>query len=249
MRRLRDALEGRPRVTIGLGALLLAVHVGAGWSDWSSGRVDAWGVLYGSRTTEAMVLWGGRSGDAVRAGELWRLVSCGFLHAGPVHLVVNGMAMAGIGPLVEAVFGRARALLVFLVAVVSGAILSQLGGVPLAVGASGGVFGWLGALAAFGIARRARLHARLRPLFGRRLWPWVVVNLGLGFLVPGIDNLGHLGGLLAGAGLGLVLADELVDNARGTAAATTAVWAISGVLLAVGLGGLAFSLAGATTPP
>lgn len=236
-------------VTAGLGAAMVAVHVAAGLWDWRHGNVDGWGVVYGDRTKDAMIAFGGRSTALVAAGQVWRLVSCGFLHAGPIHLALNGLALAGLGPLVEVVFGRARALGMFLAAVIAGALLSQLGGAPLAVGASGGVFGWMGALVAFGARKGPRLHARLRPMFGRGLWPWVAVNLAVGLLVPGVDNLGHVGGLVAGLGAGALSGDLLVDNASGDPRITVIVGVASAGLLLFAATGLALAFPGAVTSP
>ena len=159
-----------------------------------------------------MIAFGGRSHELVADGQLWRLVTYGFLHAGPIHLTVNALSLLGLGPLCEAVFGRTSTAALFLSAVVSGAVLSQLGPAPLAVGASGGAFGMMGALVAFGAGRRAKLHPLLRRMFGASLWPWVVMNLAMGALIPGIDNLGHLGGLLAGLVFGALAPNRVVDN-------------------------------------
>lgn len=220
LRRLRDGLDQRALVTTWLAVSMVVLHIVAGVWDWSTGRCDVWGVLYGDRSREALILFGGRARDLVAHGEWWRLISCGWLHAGPLHLTLNVTALFGLGPMCEAVFGRVRTLALFLVAVVAGAILSQIGGAPLAIGASGGVFGMMGALGAFGLVRGRHLHAQLRRLFGRDLWPWVVLNLGIGLLVPGVDNLGHIGGLVAGSVFGVVSADFVTDNRRPTLART-----------------------------
>lgn len=212
VRRLRDGLEDRALVTWGLLVAMVSVHVGAGAWDHLHGKADGWGVLYGDRSKEAMIAFGGRSHELVAAGQLWRLVSCGFLHAGPIHLTVNALSLLGLGPLCEAVFGRVRTLALFLVSVVTGAVLSQVGPAPLAVGASGGAFGMMGALVAFGWTRRESLHPILRRMFGASLWPWVVLNLGMGVALPGIDNLGHVGGLVAGLAFGAVSPNRIVPN-------------------------------------
>lgn len=90
----------------------------------------------------------------------------------------------------------------------------------------------MGALVAFGLVRGRNLHPELRRLFGRQLWPWILLNLGIGLLVPGVDNLGHVGGLVAGLGFGVLSADLVTDNHRPAATATWALGAASAGLLA-----------------
>jgi membrane associated rhomboid family serine protease len=130
--------------------------------------------------------------DAVAAGQWWRLFTAGFLHVGPIHLVFNMVALWVIGRELEPVFGRVRFLALYLVGLLGGSatvfLFGQVG--AEVAGASGAVFGLMGALAV--VLRRMRLSAR--PALAL-----IAVNLVLSFVVPNISILGHLGGLVAGA--------------------------------------------------
>ncbi|HEX8518700.1 MAG TPA: rhomboid family intramembrane serine protease [Pseudonocardia sp.] len=129
---------------------------------------------------------------AVADGEWWRLVTSGFLHFGPVHLVFNMMALWVIGRDVEAALGHGRFLAVYLVSLLGGSAAVMLLTAPGAnvAGASGAVFGLMGGLAV--------LLRRLRFPLGQ-VGGLIVANLVVTFLVPGISVAGHLGGLATGA--------------------------------------------------
>ncbi|CAN5374008.1 rhomboid family intramembrane serine protease [soil metagenome] len=124
-------------------------------------------------------------------GEYWRLLTSGFLHYGLLHLAMNMLALVVLGRDIEAYLGRARYLALFLIAMLGGGVAVVLFENPATqtVGASGGVFGLLGA--AVVILRRRK--ADLRPLA-----TLIGLNVVISFL-PGISLLGHLGGALGGA--------------------------------------------------
>ncbi|MDP2317665.1 MAG: rhomboid family intramembrane serine protease [Pseudomonadota bacterium] len=200
-----------PRATVALLAVLVALHVATGVA--SAPGTGVWQQIFGSRSRETMVEFGARDGSLVAAGEVWRLVSHGFLHWDLSHLFMNGLALWGLGRLCETVFGPVRFYWIFLVSVLGGGLFSQTAGAQVvSAGASGGVFGLLGALVAFGVSRRRRLSPRLSAVFIEQLWPWILVNLGIGLLLPFIDNRAHVGGLLAGAACALVLRDQVTSD-------------------------------------
>jgi membrane associated rhomboid family serine protease len=128
----------------------------------------------------------------VAGGEWWRLLTGGFLHYGPIHLLFNMMALWVIGRDVEAALGHGRFLAVYLVSLLGGSTAVMLLTTPGAdvAGASGAVFGLMGALAV--------LLRRLRIPLGQ-VGGLIVANLAITFLVPGISVAGHLGGLATGA--------------------------------------------------
>lgn len=130
-------------------------------------------------------------------GEWWRLLSSAFLHFGLFHLAMNMLALLVLGTDLEHYLGPARFLGLFLVAALCGGAAVALFANPLSqtVGASGGVFGLLGAAV---VVIRHR-HGDLRPLISV-----LVLNAIISFL-PGISLLGHLGGLIGGALAALVL--------------------------------------------
>jgi membrane associated rhomboid family serine protease len=136
--------------------------------------------------------------DAVAAGQWWRLFTAGFLHVGPLHLGFNMVALWVIGKEIEPVFGRSRFLAVYVIGLLGGsAAVFLFGSVHSEVaGASGAVFGLMGALAV--VLLRMRLSARPAVTL-------IVLNLILSFVVPNISILGHLGGLVSGAVASAVL--------------------------------------------
>lgn len=143
---------------------------------------------------------GGAFAPALAAGEPWRLLSAIFLHGGLVHLLVNGVALRDIGHEVEVRDGHGRTLLVFLLAGAVGfAASSAWHPEVVSIGASGailGLIGWwgVGVWKSPGGRGDAFRAARLRAL-----GIYLAVVFGAGLLVPGIDNMAHLAGLLTGA--------------------------------------------------
>ena len=124
-------------------------------------------------------------------GEWWRVLTSGFLHFGPVHLLFNMLALWIIGRDVEVVLGRGRFLAVYLLGVLGGAAAAMLFSAPdiQLAGASGAVFGLMGAL----VVLLRRMRAPAGQVFGL-----IAVNIAISFL-PGISLTAHLGGLVAGA--------------------------------------------------
>ncbi|HVL64660.1 MAG TPA: rhomboid family intramembrane serine protease [Actinomycetota bacterium] len=140
-------------------------------------------------------------------GEWWRLFTSIVLHS-PVqflHIMFNSLVLWIYGPQLEAVFGHVRFFGVYLVAGLSGNAASfALGRCAGSLGASGAIFGIVGALAVFLYRRRS---SQIASQFLSGLMFFVAINLLFGFMVPRIDNLAHLGGLAGGALLGWGLDD------------------------------------------
>ncbi len=130
-------------------------------------------------------------------GEWYRLATATFAHYGILHLVFNTMALGAVGPETEKNLGRAR----FLLAYFGGGLLANVatlavnGEALFQVGASGAICALMGSL--FTVARlRGGFYGEIvRRIVGR----WIVMTLIFGFLVPGIDNVAHVGGMVAGA--------------------------------------------------
>lgn len=210
-RRYDAQVEQRPWTTWALVGVLVALHVATGLD--SRPKEGLLVRLFWPRPEPVRVRWGALAPERLADGELWRLVSYGFLHLDWLHLGLNALGLWGLGRVVEAVFGPVRALWLFVVSVVGGGLLSLLGGGTVLVGASGGLFGLLGALVAFGLLRRRALSSSLREVFGWRLWPWILLNLALGLLLPWVNDKAHVGGLLAGALAALALGDRVTEHA------------------------------------
>jgi rhomboid protease GluP len=163
-------------------------------------------LLTGALDSELGILrLGANAPSLVAAGQWFRLVSANFLHGGLLHLYVNGIALFSLGTLMEWILGPACFLTVYLVSGVAAAGASALvHRAPLSVGASGAIFGLLGALAAIHIRFRSDLPAGFRQ---SSLW-WIVIlalNGSLPIIVRQIDGTAHAGGFVVGLLLTLAM--------------------------------------------
>jgi membrane associated rhomboid family serine protease len=203
------------KILIGINALVFLVQVSQGDLTRLQSEVFVRGALYG---------------PSVANGDWWRLVTAGFLHASPIHILFNMLMLWWFGSALEGLLGRGRYLAVFLISVVAGSAGALLLSpeVPT-IGASGGVFGILGA----GII----LERRGIPVFGGAALPIVIINLALGFFIANVSIGGHLGGLVGG-----MLAIVALGGFRGGHAAYSKIGGaqIAG-LSAIGLGSLLVS--------
>ena len=130
----------------------------------------------------------------VQNGEYYRLITSMFVHANILHLVSNMYALYVIGPIIEKYYGKGKFLLIYLGSGIIGSLFSVVLTNYASVGASGAIFGLFGALLYFGYKYRATLDGFLRS----SIIPTLLVNLLLGFMIPGIDVSAHLGGLIGG---------------------------------------------------
>ena len=140
-------------------------------------------------------------GPAVSNGEWWRIFTAAFLHGSWAHVGLNMFALFQVGNLVELLYGRVRYALLYVLSIIGSgvAVLTFSYNLPT-LGASGAIFGLFGALVAVGL----RMGSRGRGLIGQVL-PIIVINLAFTFAVPGISAAAHVGGLLTGFVVGLVL--------------------------------------------
>jgi rhomboid protease GluP len=158
-------------------------------------------------TGDALTAAGANYGPAVRAGEYWRLVTSMFLHGSLLHLALNGWALYQLGALFEILVGSPRMLLVYFATGLTGSLVSAWFSQVPSVGASGAIFGLLGALIAFLLRRRGALTPQGKSILMQLVF-WAVINVFFGFSDPQIDNSAHLGGCAAGLLLGLALPER-----------------------------------------
>jgi len=163
-------------------------------------------VFGGSTNMQTLVVLGAQVNSLVAAGQYWRLLSSMFLHIGIAHLAFNGYALYIIGRDVEMMYGSARFTAIYFLSGLAGSVLYFLVGpsVSVSAGASGAVFGLIGAQVAFFLLNRSLFGSFGRQRLGN-LAVLLAINLALG-LMPGINMWAHLGGLAAGFGLALALA-------------------------------------------
>lgn len=143
--------------------------------------------------------------ELLENGEYWRLISCTFLHFGVMHLLNNMILLGAAGQILENALGHFRYLLLYLAAGIGGSSLSFLQMVyshkyAVAAGASGAIFGIIGALLWIVIINRGHYET----LTTRGLLLMIALTLYSGYSHGGIDNWGHIGGLLGGFAFGSI---------------------------------------------
>jgi len=160
----------------------------------------------GTEDPDVLMRFGASFAPLIVQGDVWRLITANFIHIGVLHLAFNTLALYSLGQEVEALFGSPRFIVAYLLTGLAGSIFSfGLGsGSSLSAGASTALFGLAGALIAF-FARNRRHFGSIGVRHLNNTVGLVAVNLFIGFSVPGIDNLGHLGGLIGGLILGWLL--------------------------------------------
>lgn len=149
----------------------------------------------GSESTGTLIKFGANYDILTKSGEYYRLFTCMFLHIGIWHLVCNMYSLYIIGKQIENLYGKGKYLIIYIVSGLCGSILSlAFAHNTISAGASGAIFGLLGALLYFGYYYRTYLGATIRS----SIIPVIMLNLLIGFLIPGISNSAHIGGLIGG---------------------------------------------------
>lgn len=152
--------------------------------------------LFGNGSEDSMTLlrFGANYGPLIRMGEYYRLITSAFLHAGIFHLLLNCYTLYIVGSQIESFIGKAKYVLVYLFSALTGSLLSIIFNDSIGIGASGAIFGLFGSLLYFGYHYRVYLGTVIRS----QIIPLILLNLLFGFLLNGIDNAAHIGGLVGG---------------------------------------------------
>jgi membrane associated rhomboid family serine protease len=170
------AIVTKTLVALNVGIYLLELALG-GTINGQGNRIYVEGVL---------------AAPLVDQGDWWRLITAAFLHYGPIHLGLNMLALWWFGSAVEQVLGRGRFLLLYIVSGLAGSAGALIASPnSLTVGASGAIFGIMGAAL---VLERQRIY-----VFGGGALSVIALNLVFTFAIPGISIGGHLGGLIGGA--------------------------------------------------
>jgi rhomboid protease GluP len=156
------------------------------------------------------IAWGSNFAPLTAAGQWWRLATATFVHFGVLHLLFNMWVLWGTGGLVERLFGHGRFAAIYAVAGVAGSLASVAWN-PLvnSAGASGAIFGLIGAQLAFFLRGGHRIPAEVVRAQRTSIVGFIIYSVIFGITVPGIDNAAHLGGLATGFGMGWLLARPL----------------------------------------
>jgi len=203
----------RAPITYGLIAINIAVFL------WCALQPDPF-------SSQSLVDLGATYGWYIASrGEWWRVITGMFLHGGFTHIALNMFSLYIVGKVAEELFGRGEYLLLYFASGIVGASASvMMHPEGLSVGASGAIFGIFGAIAGYALAYRHALGERFKR-FMREFGGVLILNLILGFSIPGIDMSAHIGGLIVG-----FVGGYLVRYPR----------AVTGWSLAVGLLALAY---------
>ncbi len=189
------------------------------------------GVSPTDPSTEQILRWGANFGPYTLDHQWWRLLTCMFLHIGIVHLLLNMWALLNVGPLAEAVYGRLNFLLIYFLCGLAGSLASLLWNPAItSAGASGAIFGIIGALIATLYFDKVRIPRHIsRPILTSLVASAISV-LVYGYFKTGIDNGAHIGGLVSGLILGTIIGRHL-ERTEQARRSQRIVFVISGVVL------------------
>ncbi len=164
-----------------------------------------------SPSADALWALGAAGSIPWRFGRWWTLLTAIYLHGGLLHILFNVLWIRQLGPAVEEIYGPARLVVIFTISGVAGFVVSNSLGVPFTIGASGSIFGLLGAIFAYGRKRGGVFGQMVLQQYGQ----WALILFIMGFLMDGVNNWAHAGGFVGGflAGLGLSLAEHRDETA------------------------------------
>jgi len=225
VKRMRD-MTTVPQVTYALIAMNAIAFLAEGGSlslnGEATGSVLTKGALLGSNEDPHLV------GQGVAHGQWWRIVTGGFLHANLLHIGFNMWVLYYLGSMLEPVLGRLRFGVLYAVSLFAGSLGALLVSPHvITVGASGAVFGVMGAAA-------VEMRARQIPLMQSGVGTLILINLVISFTLPGISWGGHVGGLIGG-----ILAALALQAGERRRAQTLALAACAAIGLAAAAGSVA----------
>jgi len=172
-------------------------------------------VIRGMLNSEAAILSAGAlSHDLVFRGEIWRLFSAMFLHGSMEHLFGNAVGLFILGMAAEHAYGKLKTAGMFIIAGLLGSSFSVLLNPGPSVGASGAIFGLLGAMIVFFYKYRDWFHLRDMRI-GNVLLMWAGYAIVTAYFMPFIDNAAHVGGLIGGAFTGYWLTPRMLVSRAG----------------------------------
>ena len=150
----------------------------------------------GSTNTQTLIDFGANYLPLTKSGDYYRLLTSAFLHIGLIHLALNMYSLFVIGTSIEYFYGKVKYLLIYLYSALIGSLFTVIlsSNNTVAAGASGAIFGLLGAMLYFGYHYRGYIGNSIIS----QVVPVVLINLFFGFITPGIGNAAHIGGLIGG---------------------------------------------------
>jgi len=187
--REKISLKDKPWITIGIITINVIMYLVTAYMSF----VYAKGSIFNS-DTNVLILLGAKVNNLIARGEYYRLITCMFLHGGIVHIGVNMYSLYAIGPMVERVYGKAKYLAIYFISGICASIFSYIFSTSVSIGASGAIFGLLGAVLVFAIKSKGKTG----NAFIRSILSVIFINIFIGATLPNIDNFAHIGGLAGG---------------------------------------------------
>lgn len=144
--------------------------------------------------TDVLNILGAKNNELIMAGQYYRLITCMFLHGSLIHIASNMYSLYCVGYMVEAVYGRAKYIFIYFLSGIISSYVSFLFSNAISVGASGAIFGVLGAVLVFSFRYKNRIG---KDLF-INIIAVIALNVFIGLSMTNIDNFAHIGGLISG---------------------------------------------------
>lgn len=172
----------------------------------------------GLEPVQIVLFTGMKVNEWIAAGEWWRIISSMWVHLDLLHIGFNAYGLYVIGPILEKIYGGRRFFFLYLATGIVGGMASYTFSEMPSGGASGAIYGLVGAVLVIGYKYRRELPPRVSRAFTGGMLPWVVFGIGIGFFdaIP-MDNAAHIGGLLSGVLLALALDSRLRDEGHSRA--------------------------------
>lgn len=166
----------------------------------------------GSEDTNTLVNFGANYIPLVKSGEYYRIITSAFLHIGILHLLFNMYALFVIGTQIEYLYGRFKYFFIYIFSAIMGSLFTVAlsSSNTVSAGASGAIFGLLGSMLYFGYNYRGYIGNSII----NQVIPVILLNVVIGFTTPGIGNAAHIGGLIGGYIISMMLGIDSKDETK-----------------------------------
>ncbi|MBR2603989.1 MAG: rhomboid family intramembrane serine protease [Bacilli bacterium] len=183
----------------------------------------------GSENKATLLKFGANMGMLTKNGDYYRLITCAFLHIGVVHLLCNLYSLFIIGQNIEYFFGKLKFVLIYFYSAITASLFVLIfqSDNTITAGASGAIFGLMGALLYFGYTYRGYIGNKIIS----SALTVIAINLAYGFVHPGISNAAHIGGLVGGLAISYMLGIKNNENKASKISGTVIVFALTGFLV------------------
>ena len=185
----KTSIKDKSFITISIIAINVMLYIVTAYMSYTYAK----GSIFNS-DTNVLIMLGAKVNELIQQGQYYRLITCMFLHGGIIHLGVNMYSLYAIGPMVEKVYGKTKYVAIYFISGICASIFSYIFSTNVSIGASGAIFGLLGAVLIFAIKSKGKTG----NAFIRSILSVIFINIFIGATLPNIDNFAHVGGLLGG---------------------------------------------------